>query len=202
MLEERYRNSALSDIMNEFENANVNGLIIDLRQGSWDIDYLLAEYFLKEQGHFATLSRPLGFAPGVFVDFFRGYSGHGTVSSWGHDLDVSFSSFFHDQNIVILMNEHVQSHGEFTVMTINTGDNVTVMGTNTIGANGNVAFLPLPGEMVMMFTGLGVYTPDGGQTQRIGLSPDIYVPRTVEGIRDGRDVLMESAVEFLIERAM
>jgi len=202
MFEETYRNSMLRGIMMEFENANINGLIVDLRQGSQDINFLLAEYLLREQVHFVTLSRPFGLVPGVFADFLRGYSGYGFLANLDQDSDESFGVFYHSQHVVILMNEHTQSHGEFTVMTLNTGDNITVMGTNTIGANGNVVLLPLPGGIVMTFTGLGVYTPDGGQTQRIGLSPDIYVPRTIVGISEGRDELMEAAIQFLREKML
>ncbi|MCL2378641.1 MAG: S41 family peptidase [Defluviitaleaceae bacterium] len=204
---ELHRNSALSDIMNELENANINGLIIDWRQGTIGINYLLAEYLFEEYEHFITMSRPFGHVPGVFVDDFRGYSGlefladfYLEIAETDYDFIGSIGSFFHNQNIVLLMNERTQSHTEFTIMTLWGGANVTVMGTNSIGANGNVVFLPLPGRLVMMYTGLGVYTPDGGQTQRIGLSPDIYVPRTIAGISEGRDELMEAAIQFLREQ--
>jgi len=208
-IEEVYRNSALREIMQYFESEDVSGLIIDLRQAPSGINYLLAEYLLKEQRNFIIGSRPLGLVPGMFLDSFRAYSGYGTLLSWAQasresglvlNLEESFGSFFHNRNTVLLMNELTQSQGEFTVMSLRSGDNVTVMGTNSIGANGNVAYLPLPGEITMMFTGLGVYTPEGGQTQRIGLSPDIYVPRTITGIRDGRDELMDAAIYFLLEQ--
>ena len=52
----------------------------------------------------------------------------------------------------------------------------------------------------MWFSGIGVYTPEGGQTQRIGLSPDIYVKRTIAGIREGRDELMEAATAYILDK--
>ena len=52
----------------------------------------------------------------------------------------------------------------------------------------------------MMFTSIGIYTPDGGQTQRIGLTPDIKVHPTIEGIKEGRDELMEAAVSYIQEQ--
>jgi len=48
----------------------------------------------------------------------------------------------------------------------------------------------------MEFTGFRVYLPNGGQSQRIGLSLDAYMPRTTEGIRDGRVELMMRDVDF------
>jgi len=209
IVEEMFRNSVLHNIMNEFRNVDINGMIVDLRQFPPGIDYILAEYLLKKRTHFVTISNPYGFVPGVFVDSFRGYSGFGTLSNlifefaevgYIFDFEWTFCSYFHGLNVVLLMNESAQSHGEFTVMALRDGVNITVMGTNSIGANGNVIYLPLPGSIVVTLTGLGIYASDGGQTQRIGLSPDIYVPRTIEGIRDGRDELMEAAVQFLLEK--
>ena len=46
----------------------------------------------------------------------------------------------------------------------------------------------------------GIYTPEGGQTQRIGIPPDIEVKKTIEGIKEGRDELMEAAVEYIQEQ--
>ena len=201
-----YRNDVLRGVMREFANANIDGLIIDLRQGTFIIHLLLAEYLLAEQMHFATFSRPFGFIPGVFVDAHRSYAGYGFIANevqrmynMGYEIDVneSFGSFFHDRNVVILMNENSRSHVEYTIMALRNGLNVTVMGTNSIGSNGFTSLLPLPGGLTIIFNGQGVFTPDGGQTQRIGLVPDIYVPRTIAGIRDGRDELMEAAIEFL-----
>ncbi len=48
-----------------------------------------------------------------------------------------------------------------------------------------------------MYTAQGIYTPDGGQTQRIGLSPDIEVKKTIEGIKEGRDEVKEAAIAYI-----
>jgi hypothetical protein len=37
------------------------------------------------------------------------------------------------------------------------------------------------------------------ETQRVGIIPDIYVWPTVQGIRDGRDEILEKALEWLAE---
>ena len=97
------------------------------------------------------------------------------------------------------MNEESVSASEFHVMILRGGENVTVMGSNSHGTDGNTVFLPLPNKNVIRFTGLGVYIPEMGQTQRIGLSPDIEVYPTIEGIKEGRDELMEAAVAYIQE---
>ena len=85
--------------------------------------------------------------------------------------------------LVVISSPMLSSPGVFTVMSLRNAQNVTVMGTNSIGANGTITWLPLPGGISMSFSGVGIYTPDGGQIQRIGLSPDI---RVEDSPRDSR----------------
>jgi C-terminal processing protease CtpA/Prc len=44
---------------------------------------------------------------------------------------------------------------------------------------------------------VGIYYPDGRETQRIGIVPDIEVKPTIQGIRVGRDELLEKAIEII-----
>ena len=50
----------------------------------------------------------------------------------------------------------------------------------------------------MLFTSLGVYTPASEQTFRVGITPDIRVERTIQGVTDGRDEIMEAAIRFIL----
>ncbi|MFD2515894.1 S41 family peptidase [Pontibacter locisalis] len=99
--------------------------------------------------------------------------------------------------VVLLVNEHTQSHAEFTVMALQTADNATVIGSQTAGADGNIIPFELVGGIKTRISGIGVYYPDGRETQRIGLVPDIEVKPTVEGIRNGKDEVLEKALEYI-----
>jgi carboxyl-terminal processing protease len=46
-------------------------------------------------------------------------------------------------------------------------------------------------------SGLGVYYPDGRETQRVGIDIDIEVKPTIEGIQKGEDELLNRALEFI-----
>jgi C-terminal processing protease CtpA/Prc len=46
-------------------------------------------------------------------------------------------------------------------------------------------------------TGLGAYYPDGKETQRIGIIPDIIVKPTVKGIKEGKDEVLERALKYI-----
>ena len=99
--------------------------------------------------------------------------------------------------VVILQNERTQSHAEFTIMALRAAPGAIVIGSQTAGADGNVSRLALPGGITTMFTGLGVFYPDGTETQRIGIVPDIEVKPTIKGIREGRDEVLDRAVQYI-----
>ena len=57
-----------------------------------------------------------------------------------------------------------------------------------------------PGGITTTFTGAGVYYPDGRETQRVGIVPDIVVKPTIKGIREGKDEVMERAIELITKK--
>jgi carboxyl-terminal processing protease len=99
--------------------------------------------------------------------------------------------------VVLLVNEHTQSYGEFTVMALQTANNAIVVGSQTAGADGNIIFIDLPGKIETRITGIGVFYPDGKETQRIGIVPDAEVKLTIEGIRKGKDEVLEKAIAYI-----
>ena len=142
---------------------------------------------MEEPEYYVYFSMPSHAHPGSRVD----------VPASQYSLRNPYA-FIYDRNVVVLMDENTISRAELAVMMFRTPPNVTVIGSNSKGANGDIARLPLPGGITMIFTSIGVYTPDMGQTHRIGLDPDIRVTRTIQGIAEGRDELMEAAVEYLL----
>ena len=99
--------------------------------------------------------------------------------------------------IILLVNETTQSHAEFTCMSLQTAENVTVIGSQTSGADGNINPFEFIGGFKTNMTGLGVFYPDKRETQRIGIVPDITIHPTIEGIRQGKDEVLEKAIEFI-----
>ena len=73
-----------------------------------------------------------------------------------------------------------------------------VVGSTTAGADGNVSAIPLPGGLSSRISGIGVFYPDHRPTQRVGIVPDIEVKPTVEGIRAGRDEVLERAIWLIL----
>ena len=104
---------------------------------------------------------------------------------------------FYKGKVVIIVNEQTQSQAEYTTMAFRTAPRAIVIGSTTAGADGNVSQFSLPGGISTMISGIGVYYPDGKETQRIGIVPNIVVNPTIKGIRDGKDELLEKAIEII-----
>jgi len=100
--------------------------------------------------------------------------------------------------ILILFDEETQSQAEYTVMGLEQHPKAVKIGSQTAAADGNVSIAYLPGGIVVYYTGLGTFYPDYTQTQRIGIIPDIEVHPTIEGIRSGRDEVLEAALDYPI----
>jgi hypothetical protein len=49
-----------------------------------------------------------------------------------------------------------------------------------------------------MISGIGVFYPDKRPTQRIGIVPDRTVNPTIEGMRAGRDEVLEEGVRQIL----
>jgi len=97
--------------------------------------------------------------------------------------------------VIILVNEETQSRAESFVMVPQTAKNAVTVGRQTSGADGNVIDYTFFDENTSWITGLGVFYPDGRETQRIGIVPDIKVELTREDIRQGRDAILGKAIE-------
>ena len=180
---------SLSSLMNKL--MSTDGLVIDLRQyPSNYVVYDLAEYLVDGVKPFLICTVPTESNPGAFLKNIK-YS--------GKQENANVERY--EKPVVVLMNEKTQSQAEYTIMSIQNGENVTVMGENSVGSDGDVAYLPLPGGMNLSFSSQGIYTSDGGQTQRVGLAPDIEVYPTIEGIKQGRDELMEAAIAYIQEQS-
>lgn len=83
-----------------------------------------------------------------------------------------------------------------TILQIVKGEHLgTVVGEPTGGTNGNVAEYDLIGEMSMRFTAMRVLNHDGTVFQGRGITPDIVVHPTVNGIVAGRDEVLEAAID-------
>jgi hypothetical protein len=164
------------------------GIIIDMRcYPKESIIYEMAQHLLPEPAKFVKFCEINPETPGLFT--FSEYPAMGRKNS-----------SCYKGRIVIIVNEKTQSHAEFTAMSLQIAPRATVIGSTTAGADGNVSRIVLPGGMRTMITGIGVYYPNGKETQRVGIVPDLVVKPTIQGIIENRDELLEKAIEIINEK--
>ncbi|HEV8282962.1 MAG TPA: S41 family peptidase [Chitinophagaceae bacterium] len=106
---------------------------------------------------------------------------------------------YYKGKIIILCNAITQSHAEYTIMLFQgaAGKRVTVIGSATAGADGNVTAVKLPGGYSTYFSGLEVLYPDGSQTQQTGIRINIKVEPTLAGLRASKDEVLQKAIQFI-----
>lgn len=102
---------------------------------------------------------------------------------------------YYKGNVIVLVDESTQSQAETTTMMFKQHPKAKIIGSNTSGANGDVIMFKIA-DLDTRFTGLGAYYPDGRETQRIGIIPDILVKPSIEGFKNGKDEVLEKALEY------
>ncbi len=174
---ERLEPNQIEAVMNYFREADA--IVFDIRGYPAGSIFRLANFILPEYTPVAKFSSPR--------DDFAGMLNWQEVSFGGNH------SWSYQGKLIVLINEMAISHAEYTCMFFKAAPNCTFIGSPTRGSDGNVTNIALPGGMIAMFTGLGVYYPDGTPTQRVGIQPDILVGPTIAGLREGRDEVFEAA---------
>lgn len=72
----------------------------------------------------------------------------------------------------------------------------TLVGQPTAGTNGNINPFDLPGGYTIWCTGMKVLKHNGSQHHGIGILPNVYVSKTIQGIKEGRDEFLDKAIEI------
>jgi C-terminal processing protease CtpA/Prc len=99
--------------------------------------------------------------------------------------------------VVVLVNEKTFGGAEDICIFLKNAERVTFVGGTTAGCNGNRTWLSLPGGGRLWFTGMRVKFGNGSRFQNIGITPDVPVAPTVEGIRARTDEVLEKGLEVL-----
>jgi carboxyl-terminal processing protease len=97
--------------------------------------------------------------------------------------------------IIILVKEETQSHAEYTAQILRTFPNAITIGSQTAGADGNIAFVDLPGNLRTYWSSLGWYQANWYNPQRAGVQVDTVVHPTIAGVRHGIDEVLQRAIQ-------
>ncbi|MGK6342927.1 S41 family peptidase [Chryseobacterium sp. DT-3] len=158
--------SDLDDMYRDLKSAT--SIIFDLRNYPKQTIFPLSKMILPEKSIYYQFNFPE-------TDYLsKFYSAKNSIGR--KNLD------YYKGNIVVLVDENTQSQAETTAMMLKQHPKAKVIGSNTSGANGDVIRFKIA-DLDTCFTGLGAYYPDGRETQRIGILPDIVIKPTIKGIK-------------------
>ncbi len=167
---------------------NAPAIIFDIRNYPNGTLWYLAPLFFP-----TPIISAKGFTPALTYSPYKYY-----LPGWyyyyndGQNMGNWSNANSYNGNVYILVNQETQSQAEYTCQYLSYHPNAKVIGTQTAGADGNVSYVTLPGNIYTYFTSLGWYYADGYQQQRNGVKIDSIVTPTPTGLRHGRDEILEA----------
>lgn len=174
--------SDISKMFKEFKNKKA--IIFDIRNYPKGTYHAISKYLNDSSKVFVKIIRPDLSYPGKFY-WREGFK------CGGNNKDN------YKGKVILIVNEQTQSHGEYTAMCLQTANNVTTIGSQTAGADGSTTPIEFVGGYKLKLTGLGIFYPDNTETQRKGIKIDIEIKPTIKGIQEGKDEVLEKAIELI-----
>lgn len=177
-----YKLKDLKNIKNDFKNCK--GIIVDIRNYNKDESISeLTSFFMSK--------------PKETIRWFEtDYKSLGEYRYVKPYILKSAKEYFKGK-VIVLVNNNTVSKTEENTMTIQVADDAVVIGSNTQGSLANISRFPLPGNLKIRYTAVANYYPNKTHIQRVGITPDIEVKPTIKGIKEGRDELLEKAIQLI-----
>jgi len=95
------------------------------------------------------------------------------------------------------MDGRTKSSSESFMSTVQHSNLRTIVGEQSEGVNGNINPFKILGDYTIWWTGMKVTNPEGSQFLCLGITPDVIVEKTIEGIKQGKDEFLEKAIEII-----
>lgn len=104
---------------------------------------------------------------------------------------------FYPGKTIILVGQETGSRGEFAAMAFSANPNTVIIGSETMGADGDIESIWLPGGIKTFFSGIEICYPNGKPTQKVGIVPNINIKKQVSDFREQKDPVLNKAIEYL-----
>lgn len=179
---------------------HTKALIVDMRGYPADQSVrgnFFGKYFVSHPAFRLKTMDPLQTLPGIFEivptgdDFAKWFQLNLGKTYMAYPVDNPDA---YAGRLILLVNEHTQSAAEYITMLLQSIPGTITIGSQTAGADGNVVEISMPLYFNVFYSSLGVYYLDGTNAQRTGVKIDQIVHPTIEGIRQGRDEVLEAAL--------
>lgn len=176
-----------ADLENELiKMRDTKSLILDLRNSYPTADY---QKFLQMLCH-ATVTTRKSEVPIISASPDK-------IWQYSEKTISPISSFSYHKPIAVLIDKTMISRPEDIAIALKSFPNVQFIGEQTQGTDGEMTKIHLPGGGETSFTGQVIKYGNGKKFQRVGIIPDIKVQRTIDGIKNNKDEILEKAIEVL-----
>jgi C-terminal processing protease CtpA/Prc len=98
--------------------------------------------------------------------------------------------------VIFLIDGRAVSFAETVMGMVEAYKLADIVGEPTAGTNGNINPFSVPGGYLLWWTGMRVVKHDRSRHHGIGIQPTHPVARTIAGIAEGRDEILEKALEL------
>jgi C-terminal processing protease CtpA/Prc len=166
------------EILDKFHT--VDAVILDVRNYPDPVVGQIINYMLEVPTPLANVTYPNIYYPSAFF--------------WDYQWAWNVNSDPISKKVMILLDERTISWAEYLCMAFELIPGVIKIGSNTAGALGATSSIQLPGTIATNATFVVHYYPDYTPIHRAGIIPDYYVRPTIQGIREGRDEILEFAL--------
>lgn len=176
-----------ADLENELiKMQNTKSLILDLRKSYPTADYKKFLQMLCQ----STVATRTSEVPVISAS-------HAKIWQYDKNTISPVSSFSYEKPIAVLIDKTMISRPEDVAIALKSFPNVLFVGEQTQGTDGEMTKIYLPGGGETSFTGQIVKFGNGEKFQRVGIIPDIKVQRTIHGLKNNKDEILEKAIEIL-----
>jgi len=184
--------SEIDSIMKAMKNTK--GIVFDLRGYNPNGGVIkIFDYLFPEPKWFGIVTKPDFGKPGRFC--WQDY-----IIREDYKYIGKTNPDYYKGKIVILVNENTQSLSEMWSMIFQMAPTITVVGSQTSGADGNETPIPLVNGEKMIFSGVGIFYTDKKETQRIGIVPDVVVKPTISDLQNKIDPLINKGFEVILKK--
>ena len=163
-------------------------IICDLR-GYPNVNHKLISYFLKEKDTSVSWMQ----IPNCIFPDRKNIQG---FEKFGWSLPTA-SPYLGDKQIVFITDGSAISSAESYLAFIKDYKLGKIIGQPTAGTNGNINTFELEGNISINWTGIKVVKHNGAQHHIIGVIPDVFLSKTIDGVTAGRDEFLEQALELV-----
>ncbi len=180
--------SFYEDKMNTIMNAlqHTKKMVIDIRNhagGDDKVSRYVAGWFASGRKLFMTVRKRNG----------PGHNNFTTPDNWYVEQQGNLQ---YTKPVILLTTRWTASAGETFTWAMKTQSHVTQIGDTTAGGFTDVISRELPNGW-LYFVGVGDYRDSNGNSQEgIGIKPDIYIINSEQDIKQGKDKVLESAINY------